>query len=229
MSGMVGVIANDSARFTLFGMALTGLQTPVNTTIEWAVGSDRSRGRNNIVKRALEFGAEWIFYVDDDHVFPGDHLLRLLDWEEDIVASLYVQRVAPFYPIAYGEIGDDGTYLPLHLPDLPAEGLVEVVGAGTGGMLVRAEVFHVLEETHGQEWFTHTTEKSEDLMFCDRAIAAGFKVHVDLGARLGHIAPAAVWPTHHGEAGWQIGWTFSESARFMAPIEERVLDSPVPE
>jgi hypothetical protein len=67
-------------------------------------------------------------------------------------------------------------------------------------------------------------------MFCDRAIEAGFPVYVDLGARLGHLAPSAVWPTYTEGEGWQVGWTFSASARFVVPIEEEMsAGSPVPE
>ena len=36
MSGMVGVIANDTSRFSLFTVCLTSLRSPVNTIPEWA-------------------------------------------------------------------------------------------------------------------------------------------------------------------------------------------------
>lgn len=225
MSGCVGVIANDSARFTMFSACLTQLHSPVNTTIEWGVGSDRSVGRNNVVRAALERGAEWVFFVDDDMVFGPDILMQLLDRNVDIVGGLYVQRGAPFYPIAYDQLDViDGVehYRPVDLRDHHLDGgLISVVGAGTGGMLIRSEVFHALSrDFEGRhEWFTHTTAKSEDLMFCDAAIDAGFEVWVDPRSRLGHMAPAAVWPVWNKEADeWEIGWVFSESARMSQSI-----------
>jgi hypothetical protein len=222
VSGAVGVIASDSARFTAFSMCLTRLHTPVNTAVLWGVGSDRSIGRNNVVRAALDQGAEWLLFVDDDMAFPQDILMRLLAWDQPIVASLYVGRMAPHYPIAYTQIVEvEGVevYVPVDLTRTPTTGLVEVVGAGTGGMLIRSEVFHALERDYGHEWFTHTTAKSEDLMFCDRAIAAGFPVHLDLEARMGHIAPSVVWPVGAG-GEWQIGFVFSENTKLPVRVAD---------
>lgn len=227
MSGHVGVIAEPSARYTAFAMCLTLLQTPINTGILWGIGSDRSIGRNNIVKQALDQGSEWVLFIDDDHVFRPDILTRLLEHDLPLVGALYVQRAAPFYPIAYVSIMEDGSYLPLNLANYPGEGLVDVVGMGTGGMLIRSEVFHALSEAgYDGEWFTHTTEKSEDLMFCDRAIEAGFQPVVDLGTPLGHMAPASTMPVYiKGE--WNIGWVFNESAKMHQTVGSLSVPSPV--
>lgn len=227
MSGHVGIVANDSARYTSFSMCLTQLQSPVNTGILWGIGSDRSIGRNNVVRGALEEGTEWLLFLDDDQIFSPDLLLKLLATGKDIVGGLYVQRGAPFYPIAYTSILEDGSYLPLNLVNHPTSGLVQVVGLGTGGMLIRAEVFHALSEAgYEDEWFTHTTAKSEDLMFCDRAIAAGYEVYVDLDCKMGHIAPATVMPAViNGE--WHIGWIYNESAKMHQAVGEVATPSPI--
>jgi GT2 family glycosyltransferase len=193
----------------------------------WGVGSDRSIGRNNVVKAALEEGTEWVLFLDDDQTFPPDILMRLLEHDRPIVGGLYVQRGAPFYPIAYTSILEDGSYLPLNLVNHPTEGLVKVVGLGTGGMLIRAEVFHALSDAgYDGEWFTHTTEKSEDLMFCDRAIEAGFEVFVDVSARMGHTAPASVQAVVIG-GEWHIGWIFNESAKMHQRVGEVAVPSPI--
>lgn len=226
MSGHVGIVANDSARYTSFSMCLSQLASPPNTGILWGVGSDRSIGRNNVVKAALKEGSEWVLFLDDDQTFRPDLLTRLLDHEEMICGALYVQRGAPFYPIAYGSILENGDYLPLNLANYPTEGLVRVVGLGTGGMLIRSEVFHELSEAgFDGEWFTHTTAKSEDLMFCDRAIEIGFDVYVDLEARMGHVAPATVEPIVY-EGKWEIGWVFNESAKMHLPIGTAITPAP---
>ena len=46
MSGTLGIIANDAARYTLFSVALTQLKHPPNTQVDWALCTDMTRGRN---------------------------------------------------------------------------------------------------------------------------------------------------------------------------------------
>src|SRR5947208_1793411 len=101
MSGTVGVIASDWGRATLFTTSLTTLRTPVNTSLDWALTSDRIIGRNKLAQRAIDAGAEWLMFIDDDHTFPKDLLLRLLAHDKPVVGALYMQRMVPFAPIAY--------------------------------------------------------------------------------------------------------------------------------
>lgn len=214
MSGVVGVIADQAGRYTAFMQSLTSLSVPVNTGIDYEIGADRGVSRNALVRRSLERGAEWILFLDDDGHFPPFLLRRLLSHEQPIVASLYLRRAAPFVPIAFAERDEDGNYWPLDLTKCPEDGLVQVIGAGTGGMLIRSEVFHQLEDP----WFVHTTEQSEDLHFCAKAVEAGIPIYVDLGAKLGHIAPAVVYPTYEG-GQWCAGLNFASSTRIVLPID----------
>ena len=177
MSGHVGVIANDTGRYSLFTFMLTMLQVPVNTKIQPALTSDRILGRNKLAKMAVEEGAEWLLFIDDDHAFRPDLLKNLLQHDVPIVGSLYLQRMLPFAPVAYShkesasslpngstrsDNGNDAKpgdyYIPIDLTSLPDTGLVEVCAVGTGGMLVRTEVFRELE----YPYFEHG-RASEDL------------------------------------------------------------------
>lgn len=213
MSGVVGVAANDSGRYTFFAAALTALQTPVNTAVMWAIGSDRIVGRNRLVQQSLEIGSEWLWFLDDDHVFPPDLLLRLLAHDQPVVAALYLQRQVPFAPVAYSHREGD-KYVPLVLPDLEPDACVEVRAAGTGGMLIRSEVFRAVSEP----WFEHGAA-SEDLIFCEKARAAGFTIHCDLAARLGHLTSTIVWPTIVDER-WAVGFTVADKLGLHVEIEK---------
>jgi len=207
------VIADAASRYTFFHQCLTSLRSPVNTAIEWRIGADRARSRNSLVQASLERGSEWILFLDDDHSFSPDLLLGLLERDQPIVGSLYLQRVNPFLPIAYAECDENGDYWPLDLTACPEHGLVTVAGVGTGGMLIRSEVFHQLGDG---PWFVHTTKQSEDLHFCGLAREAGIPIYVDLDARLGHIAPAVVAPSW--ENGWAAALSFSYSTTILLPI-----------
>ena len=54
MSGTIGIIADAAARYTYFSECLGRLHRPVNTTEDWAIGSERAIGRNKLVARSLE-------------------------------------------------------------------------------------------------------------------------------------------------------------------------------
>lgn len=211
MSGTVGVIADMAGRYTMFSQALIALQAPVNTAIDWEIGADRGRSRNNLVQRSLDRGSEWILFLDDDHTFPPTLLKGLLERDQPVVASLYLQRTDPFLPIAY-TAKKDGFYWPLDIGAQDPHGLVPVVGAGTGGMLIRSEVFHEIEPP----WFVHTTEQSEDLYFSDRVVEAGIPMFVDLDARLGHLAVFNIFPVYDEQ--WAAGISVSPSMNVVLPI-----------
>lgn len=226
MSGTVGVIADAAARYTMFWQCLTTLRTPVNTAVDVMVGSDRAVGRNKVVERSLERGSEWCFFVDDDHTFRPEILTWLLHHDKPIVGALYLQRTTPFLPIAMGTRGDAGWW-PLDLEDAPEHGLVEVEGIGTGGLLIRSEVFHALRESDPSAlFFRHTTEQSEDLHFCSRVRdELGWPIFVDMDSRLGHLGPAVVVPNFNEDIGeWVAGLSFGASCYVELPILKPLVE-----
>jgi hypothetical protein len=215
VAGAVGVIANDTSRYSLFMICLSSLRKPVNTAPVWALTSDRILGRNNCVKQMMEMGAEWLLFLDDDHVFGPALLERLLAHKKPVVGSLYLQRTTPFAPIAYTHKDEDGIYHNVRLTEHGPDELIEVAAVGTGGMLIRAEILHAMEEP----WFEHG-RASEDLIFCDKVYELGLgPIYCDLGARMGHMSPTALWPSH-GDDGWEVGFALSDGFSLTVPIEK---------
>jgi predicted O-methyltransferase YrrM len=213
MGGIVGVVANDQARYSYFTACLTGLEVPEDTRIEWAFGSDRIVGRNKIVRSMLNSDAEWLLFLDDDQAFAPDLLLRLLSHNQDVVAGLYTQRVAPFAPIMYDKRRGK-QYVPVVLPDHPNGGLVPIVAAGTGAMLIRRAVLEAMADP----WFAHG-EASEDLLFCSRALDLGVPIYGDLDAQVGHMMTIIIRPVP-GQEGWGIGLQIGETFQAQLPIEK---------
>lgn len=213
MSVLIGVSALIQARYSAFSECLANLdETPKE--VLFATGIDIGANRNRIVRHALSGDYSHVWFVDDDMIFPKDHLLRLLAHNQPVVASLYLNRKPPFYPVAYNSMTlVDGVpvWKPVSLQGAPSEGLGEIVGAGTGGMLIRTEVFRAIEY---DTWFEHH-QSTDDLAFCQRVTAAGFPIFLDLGATMGHISTYEVWPR------WQTGWMGSVelSERDVIPMK----------
>ncbi len=223
MSGIAGVLCNDSARYSLFWTCWNQLQIPHAWKQEALIGGDWCGARNALCERTLESDAEYLFFMDDDHAFAPDLLLRLLRWERKLVTPLCLMRAAPFAPVSFTgnlEEGDPPIRQRIELDKHEPEGLVQLTAGGTAGMLIHRDVIEALEPP----WFEYGFI-SEDLLFCDKAIAAGFTLHCDMSARLGHITTAVVQPAfYEGEwtTGVQIG-SYGAVTNVMLPIEQGVL------
>ena len=196
--GTIVIACGDLARYTGFQMSLMNLVRPPGTAIMWITGANIARQLNEGLQA---IHGEWVWRMDDDHVFASDALLRLLARDVDLVAPLVTQRKRPFQTIVYQEQTASGSYIPWPMETLPASGLLPVVAGPGSGMLVRK---HVLDAV-GFPWFEvgqlRTDDLSEDLHFYGKARHHGFQPYIDLDVLLGHLMPIVVWPQHTPQ-GW---------------------------
>jgi hypothetical protein len=137
--------------------------------------------RHKLVQHARTADSTHILWLDADHRFPKDTLVRLLAHDVDIAAASYAERRIPPRPVTFlHDEGDGGVDERLYIePD--ATGLIEVASMGMGVMLTRIEVFAYTPAP----WFQigwHTEKQSyigEDIYFARKAREHGFKVFVD--------------------------------------------------
>jgi hypothetical protein len=158
------------------------------------------QGRNQMATDALIDGFEETMWIDSDIEFHPDAVDQLRALALPIVCGIYPQKgkralachIVPGTPqMVFGKGG----------------GVVELLYAGTGFLLVRREVYlkiqHHLELPITNERFgvpmlpyfhpmLHPIEDghwylAEDYAFCQRARASGFFVHADTRIRLWHI------------------------------------------
>jgi hypothetical protein len=217
MSGIAAVLANDSARYSLFWACWNRLQIPSGWRQEALIGGDWCGARNTLCQMILDSDAEYLWFMDDDHAFSPDILMRLLNHQKDLVVPVCFTRSAPFPPVDFTERVGDDRYLPVYLPDMPPSGLQQLVAGGTAGMLIHRSVIEALD---GPYWFEYGAA-SEDILFCNKAIDAGFELYCDLGTRLGHITTAVVEPAYvDGEwvVGTRIG-SYGAMTNVLLPIE----------
>lgn len=174
-----------------FAADLMGLQLPMSTRVLWQVRTMIDTARNKLVEKMLEdIGATHIFMVDDDMTFQPDALKKLMAHDVDIVGTLAFKRTPNFEPCVYKlkEGTDD------HYPILPAK-FEEVDAVGTGGILIKREVFEKIKNPWFETWYAKDGSGKHwgvDIDFCKKAKAAGFKIHVDPEVELGHIGEAPI-------------------------------------
>ena len=130
-----------------FAFSLTQLvKTTEKSNIETYVFFDSStillNQRERLVKMAMEVESDYILWLDSDMTFPSTTLLRLLSHEKDIVGCNYLKRSKPVKPVAYTNVGDWDSWVPMETKDE----LVKVEGVGMGCILMKTDLFKQLDE-----------------------------------------------------------------------------------
>ena len=157
-------------------------------------GRVTNQARNILAARMLEGDWTHLFMLDDDMTYPRGTLARLLQADKDIISPFYVRKVRGFLPNCFKDEPPNGwqTYW--------CDELEQVAAVGTGGILIKRDVFETMEPP----WFVyepydHPSEhvieqKSEDVVFCEKAREAGFEIWCEGRLKCGHIGEFIVTP-----------------------------------
>lgn len=202
MRGVIGVSAAETARFTDFWDSLVHVTLPADTQVDIRVGrgANIAANRNGLTEQALATGADWIWFVDDDQVFAPNALTHLLSRDVDVVSGHYVARDFPFK----GQLFDreDAQGCVAHRLLEPTDGgLLRVVAAGAGSLLVRRRVLEALAAPYWTLGQIAKDNWGDDIDFCRRVRAAGFDIWCDLDCPVGHKIQATLWPQRTPQ-GW---------------------------
>lgn len=222
---LIGVITAEMVRRADFYDYFNMLEKPAGTGIAFIHGQSPARGRNMIIEQALEHDFTHVLFVDDDVAFSPDAMMKLLAHNKDIVSGLYLMRNYPHHPIMFDEALDDGRCFTHYLSD-GESGLVKIVAAGAGFLLIKTEVLRKmipfcpgkLDKTC---WFTlgelENDHWCDDIAFFKHARAAGIDdMWVDLSCIIGHMAQVTVWPNPiNGK--WQTTYDTKGAQTISAP------------
>lgn len=171
--------------------------------------------RNLLVEQFLASDAGWLLFVDVDAVLHPLTAIRLMSWQEPIVAALAFTRMEPPHPTVYrganaeysgmGPLGfriqieETRAWIEAH-PELytnhavvldprPDDALTPVDFVGMHCTLMRRDVVEAVgtgfERVHP---VGGPRGPGEDYAFCRKAAAAGFGMWVDRSVQAGHLA-----------------------------------------
>lgn len=116
--------------------------------------------RTDLAKDALDWGADWILWLDSDMVFPADLLHRLMKTKRSVVAANYVKRSMPTTPVTTDA---DRHYI---RTDPESTGLQEADTTGFGALLVKADIFRKVPlPWFDLVWLEDGTLLGEDVFF----------------------------------------------------------------
>lgn len=163
--------------------------------------SEQFRARNSIVEAALQWGADYVLMLDDDHVIDWmeqaqtvanaeqshyEFLRTLIGHMERtpgaaIVGALYYHRGGECRPVVMKEGKDGGFYY--MRDDEIANGLQEVAVTGGGCMLIDMNLFSRIPGP----WFEPEFQFGTDVQICKKAREEGRGVYCDTSLTLGHV------------------------------------------
>jgi SAM-dependent methyltransferase len=179
---------------THFMQARNGQQFPlVSSSIDKIVlNKPIADARNEIVQYALDQDANYIYWLDDDVIAPGDAFLKLWRHQKDIINGVYWSKSNPPMPLLFrGHL--EGPYWNWHIGDL-----IEIDAAGNGLTLVKTDVYRKIEKEIGGPWYSveygsfasqkeSPQNNTEDLYFYWKAKKAGYKVWADTSVQAYHF------------------------------------------
>jgi len=190
--GLNGQVAEDYMRM-MFHLGRRCPDYNFQLAIKWK--SEQFRARNSIVSAGLQFGADYIWMLDDDHVFDtGSNRMPTSAYEipiklaqhlEDnekigVVGALYYQRGAECYPVIMQEL--DGKPFFLQHREV-ANRMQKVDVTGGGCMMIRASVFDKID----QPWFEPEHQFGTDIQLCKQVRKVGYEVWCDTSLEVGHL------------------------------------------
>lgn len=158
----------------------------IEMPVTFARSASISYNRNELVRLALHDKADWLLWLDADHTFPKDALLRLLAHDKPVVACNYIQRLR----------GKDGSAMrpqfdgrAINCLSRAGGGLEEMAAVGMGVFLISADAIRSVPEPRFLEGYTRDGFRGEDVHFCNHLRSAGHKIYVDhdLSMEVGHI------------------------------------------
>jgi hypothetical protein len=200
-----------------FALTLSAQIWPSNFRVSKCAikGKPVDEARQEMAELAIKEHAKYLAFADEDlSLMPHTYrtLLATLaqaDEETMVCAGIYTSKSDPAEPLVYRGESGQGPFWRWKMGDV-----FEVDGIATGMMLINVKVFEYLEKP----WFKTTDDRSanvhqtEDLYFCEKVRAAGFKI----------LADSNVMGVHWGWDGQQfIPYYLSDDSYPMRPRVEQ--------
>lgn len=222
MKIFVAVPCSEHPRSHPFYVSLASQQLPGGAAITPPVplyGTYIGNNQNVLAQMFLKTNCTHFWLTNDDQTYPPDTLAKLLSHDADIAVPLCLARNAPFLPLLYRQMG---AAVVQQVLERNMGRVLPVAAAGGGGMLIKRKVL----ETIAYPWWETNTiwvggqpkMMTEDIDFCRKVHAAGFKMICDLEAAVGHDATFTLWPGRNPDGSW-----FSAVQREQATIR---MDQP---
>lgn len=146
--------------------------------------------RDKLACEAINSDYTHVLWLDSDMVFQPDIYTDLLDTGKDFVTGIYHAR-RPGHQSCIFKRCDDLDHLE-RFQEYPRE-TFEIGGCGFGCVLIKTEILKAVQYNF-KTCFLPKAQFGEDIAFCNRARAMGFKIWCEPTVQCGHIGHITVYP-----------------------------------
>lgn len=150
--------------------------------------------REKLVDEALEWGADYVLWVDSDMRFPANTIEIMLARNVPILGVNATTRREPVMPTAMNlkldRSENNVKQVWTKIESRGKKGIEQVTAVGFGVTLIKTDVFKKLPKPwHDVIWTDHGNVIGEDVSFCVKCLEQDIPVFVDheLSMHIGHI------------------------------------------
>lgn len=198
---VIAIPTTSEARMSLTWMeATTGMSMPLGTSAArfWSKEMSIAEARNQLCKRALDIGAEYIVFIGDDVIVPPNTVISMLEkigrsyhvegnmLKADMITGIYWTKGYPSMPYLW-----NGALKGPHL-DWKVGDFFPVDLAGCDCLMIRCEVLrHMPYPWFSTDWTWEEGQKvssltTEDFYFFTKARQHGFRLFADTSIQCSH-------------------------------------------
>lgn len=185
--------------FCLYKLAKVLTQLGIDNKLFISPGTLIANQRYELVKSAQEWSATHVMFIDSDIEFEPEHVINLLDFDEDIVGAAYSKRVAPFITTAWAEIDNWDSYIK---PAEQVDSHIKVAAMGLGFCLIKTPVFKKIEQPWFELGFYNGQYTGEDIEFFRKCISTDIWLDIQTTCELGHFGTKS----YRVEGGIEVGF-----------------------
>lgn len=150
--------------------------------------------REKLVDEALEWGADYVLWIDSDMRFPANSIEIMLARNVPILGVNATTRREPVMPTAMNlkldRSDNEVKQVWTKIESRGKKGVEQVTAVGFGVTLIKTDVFKRLPKPwHDVIWTDHGNVIGEDVSFCVKCLEQDIPVFVDheLSMHIGHI------------------------------------------
>jgi hypothetical protein len=198
------MLCRQEARFSECYTSVIGMAKPEGTEYAPYMGYNTPNGWNTIADGFLKSTHEYLFTMNDDHIYPPDTLTRLMSHGVECVSGVYLLRQYPYEPVIYDYVDKNGA-MGYHYLTNGERGLVPIKVCGDGALLIHRRVFEKIPPP----WYRLNGPPAPpdiincDVLFCELLRNNGIQIYADLDVQIGHIAIMPVWPHRKDDDTWE--------------------------
>lgn len=177
---------HTATMFALWNLCAYLKEIGIISTLFVSPGTLIANQRHELVKCAQEWEATHLMFIDSDMSFDPLHVVRLLDFEEDIVGAAYSKRVEPLITTAWTEIDNWDSWVD---PTKQTDSHIKVAAMGLGFCLIKMSVFEELDLPWFQLGFTNGQYTGEDIEFFRKCGEYNIDIWLDVQTtcEIGHL------------------------------------------